>query len=262
VKAASFWMALTLTTGMLAGCATSPEDDSELNRLGADLQALKNNADVQAHAPNAVLDAEQTLAQAERAVIEDDGDARDHYVYLTKRHLDIARVSAERGALERDIQALGEERDRLALGERESELAEQRQRTRELGAELAALEAQRTDRGMLLKLDDVFFQTDSANIAPGATPTVDQVAGFLTRNEDQHIIVEGHTDSVGDAGYNQDLSSRRAEAVKDLIVARGIEPERIVTRGYGESRPIASNQNAGGRQLNRRVEIVFPDTVQ
>ncbi|MCK9531780.1 MAG: OmpA family protein [Gammaproteobacteria bacterium] len=113
---------------------------------------------------------------------------------------------------------------------------------------------------MLLKLDDVFFQTDSANIAPGATPTVDRVAGFLTRNEDQHIIVEGHTDSVGDAGYNQDLSSRRAEAVKELIVARGIEPERIVTRGYGESRPIASNQNAGGRQLNRRVEIVFPDT--
>lgn len=268
MKTTSVRMGWVLAASLiLVGCASAPESNTEIDQARAELDALKNDPRVQAHAPAAILDAEQALEAAQDAHEAGENDVLDHALYLAQRNMEIARVRAQRGSVEQDINRLAEERDRLALEARESQLSQQqsaleeeRARARELESELAALEARRTSRGMLVTLDDVLFQTDSATIAPGATPMVDKVAEFLSENDDQRIIVEGHTDSVGAADYNRQLSEQRAEAVKDLIVARGVEPDRIVTRGYGESRPIASNDNPGGRQLNRRVEIVFPDT--
>jgi outer membrane protein OmpA-like peptidoglycan-associated protein len=113
---------------------------------------------------------------------------------------------------------------------------------------------------MLVTLNDVFFGTALTRIAPGASRTLDMVVDVLKKNPDQRIIVEGHTDSTGAADFNQALSEQRAAAVKEALVARGIDGGRIDTRGYGESRPVASDANEGGRQLNRRVELVFPET--
>ncbi len=102
---------------------------------------------------------------------------------------------------------------------------------------------------------DFFFDTDSSIVKPGAYPEIDRLARVLTEYPDTKIRVEGHTDSRGPEGYNLRLSKRRAQAVANLLISKGVSPGRITTVGYGESRPRAGNETAAGRQLNRRVEI-------
>ena len=86
-----------------------------------------------------------------------------------------------------------------------------------------------------------------------------QLAQFLNEHPERRIEIDGFTDSVGADGYNLDLSQRRADAVSAALISRGIDPSRIGTQGYGKSYPVASNSEASGRQLNRRVEVVIGD---
>jgi outer membrane protein OmpA-like peptidoglycan-associated protein len=124
-------------------------------------------------------------------------------------------------------------------------------------AELAALKAKRTDRGMVITLGDVLFDVDRATLTPGAMDIVDRLAEFLREHPRKTVLIEGHTDSTGSYVYNQDLSERRAYAVGRALMRRGIDASRISTMGLGESRPLVSNASAAGRQRNRRVEIII-----
>ena len=110
---------------------------------------------------------------------------------------------------------------------------------------------------------DVTFDVNSDVVLPGLYNELDRIAQILVKYPQTTIVVEGHTDSTGSDAYNQQLSERRAWSVQRLLVERGVNPSRITAIGYGESRPVASNDNPGGRQLNRRVEIrVNPNTGQ
>jgi OOP family OmpA-OmpF porin len=100
------------------------------------------------------------------------------------------------------------------------------------------------------------FDFDKAQLKPSGRDVLDGAVKTLRDNPSLHVVVEGHTDSVGKDAYNQKLSERRAKAVRDYLVREGIEPSRITTRGYGESRPVASNDTAEGRAENRRAEII------
>ena len=102
---------------------------------------------------------------------------------------------------------------------------------------------------------DVTFDTNSTVVRPGLYSELNRVAGVLSQYPQTLVRVEGHTDSVGTNEYNQDLSVRRAMAVKSLLVQRGIADSRIDSVGYGETMPVATNENETGRQRNRRVEI-------
>ncbi len=102
---------------------------------------------------------------------------------------------------------------------------------------------------------DVLFDFNSSVIRPGAYPEIDRLARILKEYPQTRIRIEGHTDSIGSEEFNLRLSERRAMAVRDLLVSKGVSPSRITVIGYGESRPRASNDTAYGRQLNRRVEI-------
>jgi outer membrane protein OmpA-like peptidoglycan-associated protein len=102
---------------------------------------------------------------------------------------------------------------------------------------------------------DVTFDTNSTVVRPGLYSELNRVAGVLSQYPQTLVRVEGHTDSVGTNEYNQDLSVRRAMAVKNLLVQRGIADSRIDSVGYGETMPVATNENETGRQRNRRVEI-------
>jgi outer membrane protein OmpA-like peptidoglycan-associated protein len=93
----------------------------------------------------------------------------------------------------------------------------------------------------------------------GALTTIDRLAQFMRDYPERSVRIEGHTDSAGDDQANQQLSERRAAAVRDALVARGIDAARIETAGYGEARPIAGNDTPGGRQQNRRIEVVVSD---
>jgi outer membrane protein OmpA-like peptidoglycan-associated protein len=97
---------------------------------------------------------------------------------------------------------------------------------------------------------DVFFDFDSAILKPGAYTEIDRTATVLNNYPQTTILVAGHTDSRGSETYNQQLSERRAQAVRDALVARGVDPRRLRVIGYGESQPISSND-----AMNRRVEL-------
>lgn len=102
---------------------------------------------------------------------------------------------------------------------------------------------------------DVTFDTGSDIVRPGLYSEIERIAETLVKYPDTVIQVEGHTDSTGTESYNMDLSARRAEAVKNLLVQKGVDPSRILSMSFGESKPIASNNSDYGRAQNRRVEI-------
>lgn len=106
----------------------------------------------------------------------------------------------------------------------------------------------------------VTFATDSAQISPAFQSTLDQVASTISEYADTRVQIAGHTDSTGSESYNQQLSERRAQAVANYLIGRGVAGNRISTVGYGETKPVASNETVEGRQQNRRVEIVLSPT--
>jgi OOP family OmpA-OmpF porin len=107
----------------------------------------------------------------------------------------------------------------------------------------------------VLILEGVFFEYNKAVLKPESRATLDRVAQSLLDWPEVRIEVAGHTDSIGSKGFNEDLSQRRAKAVRDHLVSRGVEGGRFSVRGYGENEPIADNSSAAGRAKNRRVEL-------
>ena len=174
---------------------------------------------------------------------------------------------ANRG-LEIQDQDMRSEQERHAASEKGSAAALQSERERRVAAEklaaqaiadLAALGAVKQEpRGMVLTLSgSVLFQSAKSELLPSARAKLNQVAEALIKQDpDSTIVVEGFTDSQGTASYNQDLSERRARAVRDYLVTRGIASDRITSQGFGLTRPVAANNTAEGRANNRRVEIV------
>ena len=121
-----------------------------------------------------------------------------------------------------------------------------------------------TREGNLLSVTfkgDVTFDTNSTELRPGLYNEINRVAAVLNQYPDTLISVEGHTDSVGSDEYNMDLSRRRAQTVKNLLVMRDVAENRIETIGFGKTMPVAGNETEAGRQKNRRVEIrIAPKT--
>jgi outer membrane protein OmpA-like peptidoglycan-associated protein len=114
-----------------------------------------------------------------------------------------------------------------------------------------------TTRGLQLSLDAVFFDVDQATLRSSGLRKLDEFINPIRQDSSHLVYVEGHTDNTGEVTYNQRLSERRAQAVKEALIAKGITPNRLVAKGYGETHPIAGNTTKKGRQQNRRVEIVI-----
>jgi len=111
----------------------------------------------------------------------------------------------------------------------------------------------------VISLEGVHFDFDKATLRPEAKAVLDQAAGLLDKHERVVVEVAGHTDSVGSDAYNQGLSVRRADSVKNYLVSKGVNASRLTSRGYGESQPVASNDTDAGRAENRRVELIVLD---
>ncbi len=209
----------------------------------------------QMEADRASLLARQRAEEAERARRMAEG---------TGRNLETARMQAEARAREAEqAQRLAEQRQVELQQAREQALEQSRRAERaqmesqQLQNELSDLKARQSREGTVVTLGDVLFAVDRAELTPGADRSLSRLADFLKNHQERRILIEGFTDSTGTKDYNLDLSRRRAESVKDRLVSLGVEPDRISTRGYGESYPVASNDNSGGRQLNRRVEVTI-----
>ncbi|MCA1732567.1 MAG: OmpA family protein, partial [Acidobacteria bacterium] len=174
-----------------------------------------------------------------------------------------AASAEERASLQQQVEA---ERARAAQAEAElaktretlAQQEEQRQRLANMEKTLAEIaQTRRDERGFILTLPGIFFDTGKAELKSGSRTTIDRLAEQLRLNERITVVVEGHTDSTGSEEMNHALSHRRATAVKDALVAAGVPAERIQVVGKGETAPIATNNTAAGRQQNRRVEIVL-----
>jgi outer membrane protein OmpA-like peptidoglycan-associated protein len=129
-------------------------------------------------------------------------------------------------------------------------------------AELEQLKATPTPRGSVMTLGDVLFDTGRAELKSGATRKLDQLVQFLVEHPERRVQIDGFTDSVGSDSYNEELSQRRADSVKAALLSRGVDASRISTEGYGKAYPVANNNDSGGRQLNRRVEVVIGNSSQ
>jgi outer membrane protein OmpA-like peptidoglycan-associated protein len=132
-------------------------------------------------------------------------------------------------------------------------------RSAQLETQLKDLAAKKTERGIIITLGDVLFGTDLARLTSDGMRTIQKLAMVLQQNPLRKVLVEGFTDSTGAAAHNQELSERRANAVRGALLEQGIASDRVAIRGYGESYPVAANETAANRQLNRRVEIVLSD---
>ncbi|TMN98376.1 OmpA family protein [Pseudoalteromonas sp. S558] len=117
------------------------------------------------------------------------------------------------------------------------------------------------DNLRLVMPSNITFATDQSYISSGFNDTLNAIANVMNKYEKTYLSVEGHTDSTGKDSYNMNLSRERAQSVKDYLVNQQIMAARISTKGYGETRPIATNDSANGRAQNRRVEIqIVPNT--
>lgn len=143
----------------------------------------------------------------------------------------------------------------IELARREAELATETAES--LRRRLEYLELRETDRGVVVTLGDVLFASGETELQPEAREQLDDVVELVEGEPDKQIRIEGHTDSTGSSSANMRISRQRAEAVRDALVERGISADRIRAVGMGEDFPIASNDSAGGRSKNRRVDVIL-----
>ena len=159
---------------------------------------------------------------------------------------------------EQEAQRIAQESQRQAQ-DAQRQTQESQARAAQLEAQLADLSAKKTERGIVITLGDVLFGTDQAKLSPEGMRTVQKLSNILQQNPQRMVLVEGFTDSTGSSAHNQDLSERRASAVRSALQLEGISRDRVAVRGYGEANPVADNNTAENRQLNRRVEIILSD---
>ena len=248
----------------LGACASAPQPNAALETARAQVSAASADPNVAQYDAIDLQAARQDLSAAETANTNHDEAQTDQMAYIAAQ---TARLAQERAAAKADDARIAQgtaERDRIQAAARSHEANEavaQRnaamEQSAKLQAEVEALKAKQTERGIVLTLGDVLFDTGSANLSPGAASKLDRLAAFLNEHPDRRVQIEGFTDSVGSDSYNLDLSERRANSVKAALTMRGIDPSRISTEGYGKAYPVASNSDSGGRQLNRRVEVVI-----
>ena len=230
--------------------------------------------------PDLVYEAKLALDRAERAHERDPGDEREqHLAYLAQRRTQIAVAVAQERSAANDQVAATRTHETVLLAQRDaaqseaasagsrlaSEVGKRRdaeQAAQKALADLAQMASVRAEAGrtVITLSGEVLFTSGEATLLPAAKTRLDVVATALgSPGADKRIVVFGHTDAHGKSAFNQALSQRRADAVREYLVSAGIEPGSIQAVGKGELEPIANNGSAEGRANNRRVEIVIDD---
>ena len=298
------FLILTTLALAAAACSTVPARNTALEQARNRFNMASSNSQIAMLAPAELKTAGDSLHTAEQAWRDGGTLGQvDHLAYLASQRVSIAQDAASSRADQALMAGASAERDKLRLAQRTDEAdqaqrklaasqqdnaqksadlaaadaaatqdkarnAERMQRrdarVADLEIQLQALNAKKTDRGMILTLGDVLFDSGKAQLLPDGSRNMAKLAEFFRRNPDNTASIEGYTDSVGSASSNMDLSQRRADSVMAALVSLGVHADHLSTKAHGETMPTASNDTAAGRQMNRRVEIVFapqPDAV-
>jgi outer membrane protein OmpA-like peptidoglycan-associated protein len=270
------------------GCQTTPPSNASLENARRLVQQAGTDPNVTRSAELELSQARQALARAEEALRSGENESEvNHLAYLAGQRAQVALYRGNQRMAENRVGEADLERARIRVAARtqeaqqaqtqarqaqqqtqmaqaDTQLAQaqaqtQAARAEQLQKELEKMSAQQPDRGMVVMLQDVLFDVGQSRLRSGAKARLDQLASVMRNFGERRVLVEGFTDSTGSDVANVVLSERRAQAVRDALVARGIPASRIDFRGHGSARPVASNDTAAGRQQNRRVEIVFSD---
>jgi outer membrane protein OmpA-like peptidoglycan-associated protein len=210
---------------VLAACESRPPSNATLDQANAAYQRVANDPKVMAVAHDEVESSRDTLNMAKQAWRDnEDTVVVNHYAYLSTQHAATAREQA---------------------------------RQRAAADQVVAMAPQMKDAARAVTLSDVLFGFERSDLNKDGQRTIAELATWLKEHPDRTVEITGYTDSRGSAKYNEDLSTRRAESVRQALVANGIEDSRVSARGMGAANPIASNNTHAGRQQNRRVEVVI-----
>ncbi len=245
---------IVVLASILVACGGPLKKNEALLEAESSFNKAKADPEVLIHAARQLDEAEITLRSAAEAGTT---DQMNTLAYIGNNEVQTAlEVTAQKHA-EMEILRLGEASDGLALKAREYETQKAETENMRLQRELAALQAEKTDRGMVMTLGDVLFETGKADLMPGAMNTINRLAQFMRQYPEKRLQIEGHTDSTGSASFNLRLSEDRANAVRNVLLAEGVSNSRMETTGFGMGQPVATNATVEGRQRNRRVEIVI-----
>jgi outer membrane protein OmpA-like peptidoglycan-associated protein len=257
------------TRAAIEAAAKEATETAEEARVMAVKQKAEEEAQAEAAAREAKARADADAEARRRAEAENDKaealrmkqEAEQAAQEAARQREEAEKAKAEALAQQ---QALAAETERAKRAAQESESLRQQaeKEKQEMRARLlqqlnTILATRDTARGLIANMSDVLFKSGSFELLPGARERLAKVSGIVLAYPGLHLEVEGHTDSIGSDEYNQSLSERRAETVRDYLVQQGITGDAIVSRGLGKSEPVASNDTPEGRQQNRRVEIVL-----
>lgn len=249
-----------LGSAALYGCAGQQSNDQALQQAITDFQKVKEDSDVLRSAPKDVIRAGELLGKAERlSSYVGTGNDVAHYAYLSRRYSEIAREHSNLLLNTERLAKMEMERQRLQLALREAKLASAQEHGRWLEDQIVSLATTQTERGLVMTLGDVLFDTGHTELKSSANRTILKVVQFLQLNPKRVVRIEGYTDNVGDKQENLQLSKDRAQSVADVLTDLGVDDKRIQVKGYGDQFPVNANASERGRAQNRRVEIVFSD---
>lgn len=215
---------------------------------------------------------EQALLDAKEKLADEQARAEREVASLREKQEKLAAAAEQAGA-EKEAARLREEHEKLAAEQARAEQAErevarlraEHEKSRaELATTLSRLaKVHEESRGIIVTLPgNIFFDVNKADVKPAMQMQLMKIAKELAEVPDLYLLIEGHTDSGGSNEYNLSLSESRARSVQTILLTGGIAAERMEIKGYGASKPIASNSTPGGRAQNRRVEIVLAPTNQ
>ena len=240
---------LALSVG-LAACSHQP--NVNLENAKTNFSALQTNPEATKVAALETKDASEWLDKAEKAYLNKEDESKvDQLAYLTNQRVEVAKQTIALRTAENNLKNAGAARNQALLDARDAQIQQ-----------LKGMNAKQTERGTLVTFGDVLFQFGKSELQPNGMRNINTLAEYLLQNPDRKVIVEGYTDSVGSAAFNQTLSERRAESVRNALVRKGVGPTRIVAQGYGKEYPVASNSTDSGRAQNRRVEVTISNDNQ
>src|SRR5208282_5466297 len=211
--------------------------------------ARKQAEAAQAEAVRMKQEAEQAAQEAARQKAEAEKASAAALAQQQAAQADAAQAARDRAAAQAET-----EKARQAAAQAEAEKGQLRGQL--LGQLNSILQTRDSARGLIVNMSDVLFDTGSATLKPGAREKLAKISGILLAHPGLSLQIEGHTDSVGTDEFNQELSERRADSVRDFLAEQGVPASAIAARGFGKTQPVAANDTAEGRQRNRRVELV------